>query len=69
MSALFWFSSTATRFSRHLMYSFFFRRHSRAASLPDRGAIGQTGLADNQLPRADSMAEGQRGHSHINICS
>lgn len=30
---LFWFSSTATRFSRHLTYSFFFRRHSRAASL------------------------------------
>lgn len=32
MSALFWFSNTATRFSRHLMYSFFLRRHSRAAS-------------------------------------
>lgn len=30
---LFWFSSTATRFSRHLTYSFFFLRHSRAASL------------------------------------
>ena len=33
ISALFWFSSTATLFSRHLMYSFFFRRHSLAASL------------------------------------
>uniref|UniRef100_A0A6B0TW82 Putative secreted protein n=1 Tax=Ixodes ricinus TaxID=34613 RepID=A0A6B0TW82_IXORI len=33
MSALFWFSSTATLFSRHLMYSFFLRRHSLAASL------------------------------------
>lgn len=33
MSILFCFSSTATRFSRHLTYSFFFRRHSRAASL------------------------------------
>lgn len=33
MSVLFWFSKTATRFSRHLTYSFFFRRHSRAASL------------------------------------
>lgn len=31
--ALFWFSSTATLFSRHLMYSFFFLLHSRAASL------------------------------------
>lgn len=30
---LFWFSNTATRFSRHLTYSFFFLRHSRAASL------------------------------------
>lgn len=30
---LFWFSKMATRFSRHLTYSFFFRRHSRAASL------------------------------------
>lgn len=33
ISILFCFSSTATRFSRHLTYSFFFRRHSRAASL------------------------------------
>lgn len=33
MSILFCFSSKATRFSRHLTYSFFFRRHSRAASL------------------------------------
>lgn len=33
MRVLFWFSSTATRFSRHLTYSFFFLRHSRAASL------------------------------------
>lgn len=33
MSVLFCFSRTATRFSRHLTYSFFFRRHSRAASL------------------------------------
>lgn len=33
MSVLFWFSKTATRFSKHLTYSFFFRRHSRAASL------------------------------------
>ena len=33
MRALFWFSSTATLFSRHLMYSFFFLRHSLAASL------------------------------------
>lgn len=33
MRVLFWFSKTATRFSRHLTYSFFFRRHSRAASL------------------------------------
>lgn len=33
ISVLFWFSNTATRFSRHLTYSFFFRRHSRAASL------------------------------------
>lgn len=32
---LFWFSRTATRFSRHLTYSFFFLRHSRAASLRD----------------------------------
>lgn len=32
---LFWFSRTATRFSRHLTYSFFFRRHSRAASLKE----------------------------------
>lgn len=32
MRALFWFSKTATRFSRHLMYSFFLRLHSRAAS-------------------------------------
>ena len=31
--ALFWFSSTATRFSRHLIYSFFLFRHSLAASL------------------------------------
>ena len=30
---LFWFSNTATRFSRHFTYSFFFLRHSRAASL------------------------------------
>lgn len=30
---LFWFSSTATRFSRHRTYSFFLRRHSLAASL------------------------------------
>lgn len=30
---LFWFSSTATRFSKHFTYSFFFLRHSRAASL------------------------------------
>ena len=30
--ALFWFSSTATLVSRHFMYSFFFLRHSRAAS-------------------------------------
>lgn len=30
---LFWFSNTATRFSRHFMYSFFFLRHSLAASL------------------------------------
>lgn len=35
MSVLFWFSKTATRFSRHLTYSFFFRRHSRAASLEE----------------------------------
>lgn len=35
MRVLFWFSSTATRFSRHLTYSFFFLRHSRAASLCD----------------------------------
>ncbi len=33
ISVLFWFSNTATRFSRHLTYSFFFLRHSRAASL------------------------------------
>ena len=33
MSVLFWFSKTATRFSRHFTYSFFFLRHSRAASL------------------------------------
>lgn len=33
MRVLFWFSSTATRFSRHLTYSFFFLRHSLAASL------------------------------------
>lgn len=33
ISVLFWFSRTATRFSRHFTYSFFFRRHSRAASL------------------------------------
>lgn len=31
--ALFCVSKTATRLSRHLMYSFFFLRHSRAASL------------------------------------
>lgn len=38
MRVLFWFSSTATRFSRHLTYSFFFLRHSRAASLePTQG--------------------------------
>lgn len=36
MRVLFWFSSTATRFSRHFTYSFFFRRHSRAASLWDK---------------------------------
>lgn len=35
MRVLFWFSSTATRFSKHLTYSFFFLRHSRAASLCD----------------------------------
>jgi len=33
INALFWFSRTATRFSKHLTYSFFFRRHSFAASL------------------------------------
>lgn len=33
MRVLFWFSSTATRFSKHFTYSFFFLRHSRAASL------------------------------------
>lgn len=33
IKVLFWFSNTATRFSRHLTYSFFFLRHSRAASL------------------------------------
>lgn len=32
ISALFWFSKTATRFSKHFIYSFFFLRHSRAAS-------------------------------------
>ncbi len=33
MRALFWFSRTATLFSKHLMYSFFLFLHSRAASL------------------------------------
>src|SRR4029434_9667565 len=33
ISVLFWFSKTATRFSKHFTYSFFFRLHSRAASL------------------------------------
>ena len=32
MRALFWFSNTATLFSRHFMYSFFLFRHSLAAS-------------------------------------
>lgn len=36
ISVLFWFSNTATRFSKHLTYSFFFRLHSFAASLEDR---------------------------------
>ena len=36
ISVWFLFSSTATRFSRHFMYSFFFLRHSRAASLQKR---------------------------------
>lgn len=40
MSALFWFSRTATRFSRHLTYSFFFRLHSFAASLESFGISG-----------------------------
>lgn len=35
MSFLFWTSSTATRLSRHLTYSFFRRRHSLAASLKE----------------------------------
>lgn len=33
ISVWFLFSSTATRFSKHFMYSFFFLLHSRAASL------------------------------------
>lgn len=33
IKALFWSSRTATLCSKHLMYSFFFRRHSLAASL------------------------------------
>ena len=36
INALFWFSSPVTRSSKHLMYSFFLRRHSRAASLKYR---------------------------------
>lgn len=35
ISFLFWTSSTATRLSRHLTYSFFRRRHSLAASLKE----------------------------------
>lgn len=44
---LFWFSNTATRFSRHLTYSFFFLRHSRAASLErERERKGKRGKDD-----------------------
>ena len=35
MSAWFWLSSTATLFSRQRIYSFFFLRHSLAASLEE----------------------------------
>ena len=38
MRAWFWLSSTATLFSRQRTYSFFLRRHSRAASL-EKGMI------------------------------
>lgn len=39
INALFWFSSTATLFSKHLIYSFFLALHSLAASLQNKWQI------------------------------
>lgn len=52
MRVLFWFSNTATRFSRHFTYSFFFRRHSLAASLRRRSKVNIFSQRFLQTPKA-----------------
>ena len=61
MSALFWFSSTATLFSRHLMYSFFLRRHSLAASRFFRRRISRLRLLLSSDANADDECGGGGG--------
>ena len=60
MRVLFWFSSTATRFSRHLTYSFFFLRHSRAASLHDINTMSVCKRATFYRPSSWSLNRGNQ---------
>lgn len=47
INVLFWFSRTATRFSKHFTYSFFFRLHSFAASLKRKREYQVSETLDN----------------------